>query len=128
MDSQKGDEERQVKKQMTENREGQPKIVQDRIDKIEKLLRRKLGDSYTSVRKAFLALDTDHDGFITTEDFLRAFGDEKGIKYADLKKLIQSKDHLNDGKISYESFSAWVGGSIHMSEGFYFRHDSAKNP
>lgn len=25
-------------------------------------------------------------------------------------------------------FSKWLGNSIHMSEGFYFRHDSIKNP
>lgn len=25
-------------------------------------------------------------------------------------------------------FSKWLGNAIHMSEGFYFRHDSVKNP
>ena len=25
-------------------------------------------------------------------------------------------------------FSKWLGSAIHMSEGFYFRHDSIKNP
>ena len=25
-------------------------------------------------------------------------------------------------------FSRWLGNAIHMSEGFYFRHDSVKNP
>ena len=25
-------------------------------------------------------------------------------------------------------FSKWLGNSIHQSEGFYFRHDSIKNP
>lgn len=25
-------------------------------------------------------------------------------------------------------FSRWLGNAIHMSEGFYFRHDSIKNP
>jgi len=49
-------------------------------------------------------------------------------EYSDLKKLILSKDQTATGKISYEDFSAWVGNSIHMSEGFYFRHDSVKNP
>jgi hypothetical protein len=65
---------------------------------------------------------------ITIEDFLRNFGDNKDLQFVDLKKLIQSKDHFNRGKISYEDFSAWVGNSIHMSEGFYFRHDSVRNP
>jgi hypothetical protein len=30
--------------------------------------------------------------------------------------------------IGYTDFSKWVGNAIHMSEGFYFRHDSVKNP
>jgi hypothetical protein len=96
--------------------------------KIERILRVKLSNKYETVRKAFLALDADHDGFITIEDFLRNFGDNKDLQFVDLKKLIQSKDHFNRGKISYEDFSAWVGNSIHMSEGFYFRHDSTRNP
>ena len=91
-------------------------------------MRKKLQNNYDSVRKAFLDLDADHDGVITIEDFLRNFGDNKDLKFNDLKKLIESKDHFNRGKISYEDFSAWVGNCIHMSEGFYFRHDSVKNP
>jgi hypothetical protein len=34
----------------------------------------------------------------------------------------------NDGKISYKDFSKWVGNYIHSVQGFYFRHDSIKNP
>lgn len=113
---------------MTNNRQQQPQIAKDRMLKIERILRNKLSSSYDSVRKAFLALDTDHDGFITIEDFMRNFGGDKDIQFVDLKKLIESKDHFNRGKISYEDFSAWVGNSIHMSEGFYFRHDSTRNP
>jgi hypothetical protein len=113
---------------MTMHRDEQPQIVKDRMLKIERILRTKLSNNYDSVRKAFLALDADHDGFITIEDFLRNFGDNKDLRFVDLKKLIQSKDQLKRGRISYEDFSAWVGNSIHMSEGFYFRHDSVKNP
>lgn len=76
---------------MENNKEEQPKIVQQRINHIDKVLRLKLGNNYHSVRKAFLDLDTDHDGFITIEDFLRNFGDEKGFNFNDLKKLIDSK-------------------------------------
>ena len=38
------------------------------------------------------------------------------------------KDSKKQGKIGYTDFSKWVGNAIHMSEGFYFRHDSVKNP
>jgi Ca2+-binding EF-hand superfamily protein len=56
--------------------------------KIERILRKKLSNNYDSVRKAFLALDSDHDGFITIEDFMRNFGDNKDLQFVDLKKLI----------------------------------------
>ena len=91
-------------------------------------MKQKLKNNYTSVRKAFLDMDADHDGLITIEDFLRNFGDNKDFSFNDLKKLIESKGNFQNGKISYEDFSAWLGGCIHMSEGFYFRHDSMKNP
>lgn len=32
------------------------------------------------------------------------------------------------GRLNYMTFSKWLGNSIHMAEGFYFRHDSTKNP
>ena len=38
------------------------------------------------------------------------------------------KDSTKRGKLGYSDFSKWVGNSIHQSEGFYFRHDSIKNP
>lgn len=56
------------------------------------------------------------------------FGDNKDLNFNDLKKLIFSKSKQVKGKISYEDFSAWMGNCIHMSEGFYFRHDSIRNP
>lgn len=45
-----------------------------------------------------------------------------------MKKLIIDKDHKKEGKLGYMDFSKWLGNAIHMSEGFYFRHDSIKNP
>ena len=50
------------------------------------------------------------------------------INYNDLKKIIVDKDSKQRGMIGYTDFSKWVGNAIHMSEGFYFRHDSVKNP
>jgi len=31
-------------------------------------------------------------------------------------------------KISYNAFCSWLGPSIEPTEGYYFRHDSKKNP
>ena len=49
-------------------------ILAERLKKMEKLLKDKFSNNWESVRKAFLALDSDHDGFITVEDILRHFG------------------------------------------------------
>jgi Ca2+-binding EF-hand superfamily protein len=66
------------------------------------------------VRKAFLDLDTDHDGYISVEDVLRYFGTDNEFSYQDLKKLMQDKDVTNrTGSLSYQDFSKWVGNYIH---------------
>jgi len=75
-----------------------------------------------------LALDADYDGFITVEELLKLLGSDSGFDFKDLKKLVIDKDRNKVGKIDYTDFSKWLGGSIQMSEGFYFRHDSIKNP
>lgn len=62
------------------------------------------------------------------EDILKFFGNDKELNYNDLKKLMIDKDSSKQGKISYADFSKWLGNAIHMPEGFYFRHDSVKNP
>ena len=36
-------------------------------------MRVKLSNNFDSVRKAFLSIDGDHDGFLTVEDFYRTF-------------------------------------------------------
>lgn len=125
------DEERdQFKKKLEfkKNKDQQPKVVESRILKLEKLLKTKFGSCFESVRKAFLILDTDYDGFITIEDLLKYFANETEIDYDDLKKLINDKDSKKQGRLNYTDFSRWLGSTIHMSEGFYFRHDSIKNP
>lgn len=92
------------------------------------MLKLKLAMTYVSVREAFLHLDSDYDGFIQVEDILRHFKPEDGIDYYDLKKLMTDKDSKHVGKIGYTDFSRWLGGCIHQTSGFYFRHDSIKNP
>jgi Ca2+-binding EF-hand superfamily protein len=80
---------------------------------LEKKLRERFSN-FDSVRKAFLGLDTDYDGFITVEDILRYFGqDSKDFNFNDLKKLILEKDSTKTGKLGYADFSRWVGNSIH---------------
>jgi len=101
----------------------------NKLSKLEQYIKDKFANNWVSVRKAFLDLDTDYDGFVTVEDLLRFFGAEnKEFDFNDLRKLVVDKDSKKLGKISYSDFSKWMGGVIHLSEGFYFRHDSQKNP
>jgi hypothetical protein len=48
-------------------------VLAERLKKLERILKEKFANQWESVRKAFLALDSDHDGFITVEDILRHF-------------------------------------------------------
>lgn len=74
----------------------------------------KFGNNWDSVRKAFLDLDTDYDGFVTVEDILRYFdSDSDKINFHDLKKLFKDKDSKGIGKLGYGDFSKWVGNAIH---------------
>lgn len=103
--------------------------IQQRLLTLEDLIKVKFANNWTSVRKAFLDLDSDYDGFVTVEDILRYFGSEdKELDFKDLTKLIVDKDQKRQGRINYTDFSKWMGGEIQKSEGFYFRHDSMKNP
>jgi len=82
-----------------------------------------------SVKKAFLDLDDNFDGFVEAADIIRLYGGSIDFVYADLKKIMQEKDTTSGtGRLNYSDFSKWMGGAIHQSEGFYFRHDSKRNP
>jgi Ca2+-binding EF-hand superfamily protein len=72
----------------------------DRITPVEKALRGKFGQKFDSVKKAFLFMDADHDGYITIEDFLRNFSDIE-VSYDDLSKLMRERDSQHVGKLNY---------------------------
>lgn len=118
----------QIKRELIQNRDAQPKIIEDRLIVLEQRLKTKFSNCFESVRKAFLALDGDYDGYVTVEDVLKYFATETDLSFNDLKKLFVDKDSKGEGRLGYMDFSKWLGNAIHMSEGFYFRHDSIKNP
>ena len=61
---------------------------------------------------------------------MRFFGDASNnqFDYLDLVKILEDLDSKHKGTLCYNDFCKWMGGSIHKSEGFLFRHDSVKNP
>jgi len=82
-------------------------VVIARLKALEDLLKLRFGNNWVSVRRAFLDLDGDHDGYVTGEDILRFFGASKNkeIDYNDLMKLIIEKDSQKKGRLSYADFS-----------------------
>lgn len=43
-------------------------------------------------------------------------------------KVTKPGQNKDLGRLTYAEFCMWMGAAIHKSEGFYFRHDSKKNP
>lgn len=41
---------------------------------------------------------------------------------------MKNRDARRIGEIDFKDFCKWMGTVIEPSEGFYFRHDSVKNP
>ena len=103
-----------------------------RLIRIENIIKAKFQENFTSVRKAFLELDKDYDGFVTSEDIAQMFGkSETGrFVFSDLGALIKKKssDPSKGAKLGFKDFCKWLGSAIQPCEGFYFRHDSVKNP
>jgi Ca2+-binding EF-hand superfamily protein len=104
-------------------------ILVHRMKKIERLMKEKFSNNWTSIRKAFLDIDMDYDGFITAEDIARQFTkDNQKLDFRDLRTLIKNRDSKRKGKIDFKDFCKWMGEAIQPSETFYFRHDSLRNP
>lgn len=105
--------------------------LSSRIKETEQVLMKKLSSNWVSVRKAFLDIDTDYDGYITAEDFAGLIGGTKGFDFNILKMLIKIKTNQSangQARVNYTQFSKWFGQVIEPAEAFYFRHDSIKNP
>ena len=49
-----------------------------KLKAIEDVLRERLSNNWVSVRKAFLDLDQDYDGYLTSEDFAKLIGGSSG--------------------------------------------------
>ena len=81
------------------------------------------------MRKAFLDLDGNYDGFIEVDDIVRYLSKEKiFIDYKLIQKVLIKKDSKKIGKLNYKDFNTWMCDVIEPPETFYFRHDDRINP
>ena len=76
-------------------------VVKQRLKKLETFLKEKFTNTWVSVRKAFLDLDIDHDGYISAEDIIRYFGTDNAFSFQELKMLLQVRDSNKRGYLSY---------------------------
>jgi hypothetical protein len=68
--------------------------IANKLKEMEKVIFEKLSNNWVSVRKAFLDIDVDYDGYITAEDFAKLIGGSSGNSRLDfniLKLLIKMK-------------------------------------
>jgi len=82
------------------------------------------------VRKAFLEIDEDHSGSITAVELTKFMGGsaDKNFDFTLMEILVKLKTSGMKTEINYNDFCVWLGSTIEPTEGFYFRHDSKKNP
>ena len=104
--------------------------VAEQCKKLEKALQAKLSVDYNSVRKAFLAIDDNHVGYITAEALAKYLGasKQKNFDFTLLEILIKLHTKGMKTRVNYNDFCGWLGKSIEPTETFFFRHDSKKNP
>jgi len=90
-------------------------MVHDLKD-LENKIRDRFKNNYGSVRKAFLDLDYNHDGFVEPTDIIRMFGFNVEIHFDDLLKIMREKASVQDAdgvRLNYSDFSKWLGAAIH---------------
>ena len=73
-------------------------------------------------------MDVDFGGSLNAEEVAKHFGESENFNFKDLELLFKLKDSKGQGEIDFMDFCKWMGAVIKPCEGFYFRHDSVKNP
>ena len=102
----------------------------DSVKKLDADLKKKLSNNFNSVRKAFLALDENHKGYISAEQLSMFMGQAKrnNMDFRVMEIAVKLNTKAKVTKVNYNDFCAWFGNAIEPKESFLFRHDSKKNP
>lgn len=82
-----------------------PGVTPKRLNEIARLMQTKISERHTSLKQAFRALDTDHSGFLTTQEFAALFHNlGVTLTFKELQALVQRYDPNGDEQISYLEF------------------------
>lgn len=103
-----------------EKREHKPligKADQTDLTTANNILKEKLANNFSQVRKAFRQFDEDHSGTITAGEFrlaLRSFGID--LSDEDLNGMVAVFDTDGDGTVGYQEFNKYVSELLNPSE------------
>jgi Ca2+-binding EF-hand superfamily protein len=105
--------------------EVQSRLAQ-KLQVMETDLKAKFASAFRSVRKAFLELDQNHKGYITSEEIALFIGalSKKKFDFNLLEILLKMRTSSRTTKVYYKDFCSWMGSVIEPTEAYYFRHDS----
>jgi Ca2+-binding EF-hand superfamily protein len=81
--------------------------ITNKIKEIENVIKERLSNNWVSVRKAFLDMDEDYDGYLTAEDFSKLIGGSSGnskYDYNFVKMLLKIRTKHANGNINYTDF------------------------
>lgn len=101
-------------------------LVSSRLKRIENVIKTKIASNWNQTRTAFLAIDSDYDGFISAENLEKLWGG--AFELDEIKMLMKCKGVDESCKIDFKKFWSWIGASLTPTEGFFFRHDSLMHP
>jgi Ca2+-binding EF-hand superfamily protein len=81
-----------------------------RMKELEILLKERLSSNWISVRKAFLDLDTDKDGFLSAEDFAKVIGGSSGnFDFNILQMYFNIRCKNSSSRMNYTEFCTYFG-------------------
>lgn len=81
--------------------------ITNHLKQIEAVIKERLSNNWVSVRKAFLDMDEDYDGYLTTEDFAKIIGGSSGSSRFDfnlIRMLVNVRSKGKNSKMNYTDF------------------------
>ena len=93
-------------------------LVSSRLKRIENVIKTKISRNWNQTRTAFLAIDSDYDGYINAKNLEELWGG--AFELDEIKMLMKNKGVDDSYQIDFKKFWSWIGASLTPSEGFFF--------